>query len=259
MEEVVEFAGELDAGWAAAYYDDVEETFDLFFGLAGERSGLEAVHESPLHILSILQLLHEYRVLLHTGNTKGLRLGADSVDEVVVPDGCGGCEAFHVGCVRERHGLIHRVNRLRLRLNNGHTPRLEARDVPDRLQYRPYPQCPHSSGGQKRREEEVVPRAHYHDVIILRIYILQQTRRSPPSPQDNNRLLLLIKRQLRTRHTFAVDVEHDGGCTADDSEEGRVAYPADESRPSSGFWWWGWGRWRGCGCCWWYGCVSANS
>lgn len=46
--------------------------------------------ESLAHLLSIMQFFHEARVFLHTRDTKGLRLRADSIHKVVVRDSRAG-------------------------------------------------------------------------------------------------------------------------------------------------------------------------
>lgn len=42
------------------------------------------VHEMPLHLLSVLKLLHETCMFPYTRNVECLHLGADSEDKVVI-------------------------------------------------------------------------------------------------------------------------------------------------------------------------------
>ena len=83
-------AAELDAGRATAYDDHVEQPLDFVWGLPGERGGLHAVHETTLHLLGILELLHEARMLAHAGDVEGLHLCADGEHKVVVGYRCVG-------------------------------------------------------------------------------------------------------------------------------------------------------------------------
>ena len=47
---------------------------------------MRTVHEMPLHLLRILELLHEARMFAYSRNVEGLHLGADGEDEVVIGD-----------------------------------------------------------------------------------------------------------------------------------------------------------------------------
>lgn len=86
VEEVLELAGEFDAGWATADDDHVEETLDFLGRLVLECSGLDAIHDLGADALGIADLLQEAGVLGDTLDAEGGVLGADGDDELVVGD-----------------------------------------------------------------------------------------------------------------------------------------------------------------------------
>ena len=45
---------------------------------------MRTVHEMPLHLLRVLELLHEARMFPYSRNVEGLHLGTDGEDEVVI-------------------------------------------------------------------------------------------------------------------------------------------------------------------------------
>jgi hypothetical protein len=73
-------------------------------------------------LLRITQLLHEDRMLLDTRDVERLRLGADSIDEIVVRDGSRRDISFDSGCIGES-------DRLRIWLRG----MIRARDMTRRL------------------------------------------------------------------------------------------------------------------------------
>ena len=68
---------------------------------------MRTVHEMPLHLLRILELLHEARVLADAGNVERLHLRADGVDEVVEGYRRVGDRALDLRGIREGDGLVH--------------------------------------------------------------------------------------------------------------------------------------------------------
>ena len=58
--------------------------FKLNWSNAVHVIGARTVHETALHLLRVLELLHEARVFPYAGNVEGLHLSAYSEDEVVI-------------------------------------------------------------------------------------------------------------------------------------------------------------------------------
>ena len=58
---------------------------------------MRTVHEAALHLLRVVELLHEAGVLADAGDVEGLHLGADGEDEVVVGYRCAGYQALDLG------------------------------------------------------------------------------------------------------------------------------------------------------------------
>lgn len=63
-----------------------QQPVNLGLRLAGKVGGLDAVHDASPDLLGVPNLLEEAGVLVDTLDAKGLVLGADSVNEVVVRD-----------------------------------------------------------------------------------------------------------------------------------------------------------------------------
>ena len=60
-----------------------------------------------LHLLRILELLHEARMFPYSRNVEGLHLGADGEDEVVIGYRRVGDRALDLRGIREGDGLVH--------------------------------------------------------------------------------------------------------------------------------------------------------
>ena len=62
----------------------MQESVDLLLTLSRESSGLNTIHEHPLHSLRIRQLLHKTSVLLHTFDSECLCFGSNGIDKVII-------------------------------------------------------------------------------------------------------------------------------------------------------------------------------
>ena len=118
FEEVLEFAGEFDAGGAAADDDHVEESFAFLRRLVFEAGRFDAVHDALADLLGVADFFEKAGVLFYPGDAKGCILGADADDEHVEGDFGRGGVAFDFRFVIDVNDFSSRSRSSWLRLRS---------------------------------------------------------------------------------------------------------------------------------------------
>lgn len=83
FEEVLEFAGELNACGAAANDHHVQKTFAFLVGLVFEARSFDAVHNALADLLGVADFFEKAGVFADTGDAKGSVFSTDAYDEHV--------------------------------------------------------------------------------------------------------------------------------------------------------------------------------
>lgn len=90
--------------WPKLFWHTVEETILHLHGLSVQ--GFWQLPSNIAHLLCVLQLLHEAGMLLDSWNAKGLGLGADSVDEIIVRYCCRTDSTLDIRGIAEGDGFV---------------------------------------------------------------------------------------------------------------------------------------------------------
>lgn len=99
FEEVLQFAGEFDAGGAAADDDHVQKTLSFRRGLIFEARGFDAVHDALPYLLCITNLFQEAGMFADAGDAERRILSTDADDEHIKGDFCGTGVSFNLRLV----------------------------------------------------------------------------------------------------------------------------------------------------------------